>query len=121
MSDKSAECRVSRRKFLSLSSAAAATLGIAPLAGNASDSFAEANTSSDDYYAKLGVEKIINAAGTYTYLTAACMPPAGAASRGAGGAASCPVERAATRCRRISWRKSYAARPLSSLQEHRPR
>lgn len=29
----------------------------------------------DDYYEKLGVEKIINAAGTYTTLTAACMPP----------------------------------------------
>ena len=28
-----------------------------------------------DYYDKLGVEKIINAAGTYTALTAACMPP----------------------------------------------
>jgi len=75
MSDKSAKCRVSRRKFLSLSSAAAATLGISPLSSNASDAFAEATTSSDDYYAKLGVEKIINAAGTYTYLTAACMPP----------------------------------------------
>jgi L-seryl-tRNA(Ser) seleniumtransferase len=31
--------------------------------------------SPDDYYAKLGVEKIINAAGSYTYLTAAVMPP----------------------------------------------
>jgi L-seryl-tRNA(Ser) seleniumtransferase len=29
----------------------------------------------DDYYAKLGVPTIINAAGTYTYLTAALMPP----------------------------------------------
>ena len=28
-----------------------------------------------DYYDKLGVAKIINAAGTYTTLTAACMPP----------------------------------------------
>ncbi len=28
-----------------------------------------------DYYDKLGVTKIINAAGTYTTLTAACMPP----------------------------------------------
>jgi len=34
-----------------------------------------ASNSADDYYAKLGVEKIINAAGTYTYLTAALMPP----------------------------------------------
>lgn len=29
----------------------------------------------EDYYNKLGVPKIINAAGTYTTLTAACMPP----------------------------------------------
>src|SRR5262245_38966546 len=29
----------------------------------------------DDYYAKLVVSPIINAAGTYTTLTAACMPP----------------------------------------------
>jgi L-seryl-tRNA(Ser) seleniumtransferase len=29
----------------------------------------------EDYYEKLGVARIINAAGTFTYLTAACMPP----------------------------------------------
>jgi L-seryl-tRNA(Ser) seleniumtransferase len=29
----------------------------------------------EDYYDKLGVRKIINAAGTYTYLTASIMPP----------------------------------------------
>ena len=29
----------------------------------------------EDYYDKLGVTKIINAAGTYTMFTAACMPP----------------------------------------------
>jgi L-seryl-tRNA(Ser) seleniumtransferase len=29
----------------------------------------------EDYYDKLGIAKIINAAGTYTTLTAACMPP----------------------------------------------
>src|SRR5579872_907255 len=29
----------------------------------------------EDYYAKLGVTKIINAAGTYTALTASIMPP----------------------------------------------
>jgi L-seryl-tRNA(Ser) seleniumtransferase len=28
----------------------------------------------DDYYEKLGVAKIINAVGTYTFLTAAGMP-----------------------------------------------
>jgi L-seryl-tRNA(Ser) seleniumtransferase len=75
MSEQSTENQLSRRRFLSLSSATAATLGITPFVGNAADSLAEDSTSSDDYYAKLGVEKIINAAGTYTYLTAACMPP----------------------------------------------
>ncbi len=75
MPEQSVDSQLSRRRFLSLTSAAAATLGIAPLAGNATGSFAENSPSSDDYYAKLGVEKIINAAGTYTYLTAACMPP----------------------------------------------
>jgi L-seryl-tRNA(Ser) seleniumtransferase len=34
-----------------------------------------ASPEGEDYYAKLGVAKIINAAGTYTTLTAACMPP----------------------------------------------
>lgn len=75
MPKRSADSRLSRRRFLSLSSTAAAALGIAPLAGKPSESFAEDHPSPDDYYAKLGVAKIINAAGTYTYLTAACMPP----------------------------------------------
>ena len=75
MPKQGAESRLSRRRFLSLSCTAAAALGIAPLAGKPSESFAEDSTSPDDYYAKLGVAKTINAAGTYTYLTAACMPP----------------------------------------------
>src|ERR1044071_1442798 len=37
---------------------------------------AEAATAGEDYYDKLGVTKIINAAGTYTMLTASIMPPA---------------------------------------------
>src|SRR5215813_12736204 len=75
MPEQGAETRLSRRRFLSLSSAAAATLGVVPLAGNAPESFAENSVVADDYYEKLGVKKIINAAGTYTFLTAACMPP----------------------------------------------
>jgi len=43
--------------------------------GGVLDVSSATSASPDDYYAKLGVEKIINAAGTYTYLTAACMPP----------------------------------------------
>jgi L-seryl-tRNA(Ser) seleniumtransferase len=63
----------SRRRFFAWTSSAAAGLGAAPL-------FASARTPAtavdgEDYYDKLGVAKIINAAGTYTTLTAACMPP----------------------------------------------
>src|SRR5258708_21754975 len=68
-----------RRSFLRWSQSAMALLGAAPIvgAGAGSEAFAlpAASNSADDYYAKLGVEKIINAAGTYTYLTAALMPP----------------------------------------------
>ena len=61
---------LSRRRFLACGPFAAlaaatpfrASAATAPLAG-------------EDYYAKLGVQPIINAAGTYTYLTAAVMPP----------------------------------------------
>ena len=68
----------SRRRFLGWSQALVAMLGAAPalalpLAGRADESAPD--DAEDDYYAKLGVEKIINAAGTYTYLTAAVMPP----------------------------------------------
>lgn len=68
-----------RRSFLRWSQSAMALLGAAPIVGasTASKAFAlsEASNFEDDYYAKLGVAKIINAAGTYTYLTAALMPP----------------------------------------------
>ncbi len=42
-------------------------------AGNADG--AQLATAGEDYYEKLGVTKIINAAGTYTVLTASVMPP----------------------------------------------
>ena len=68
-----------RRSFLRWSQSALALIGAAPIVGAASSSEALAlptpTNSADDYYAKLGVAKIINAAGTYTYLTAALMPP----------------------------------------------
>jgi L-seryl-tRNA(Ser) seleniumtransferase len=61
----------SRRRFLSCGPAAAALATATPLrlAGQAVEG------SGEDYYKKLGVKPIINAAGTYTYLTAAVMPP----------------------------------------------
>ena len=73
---------LSRRRFLTWSQAALAALGASPalpLFGAAKAAEAatstSSNTSPDDYYSRLGVETIINAAGTYTYLTAAVMPP----------------------------------------------
>lgn len=66
----------SRRRFFHWTSSLAATLGAAPLLHSAEAVAAPvAHTSGEDYYEKLGVDKIINAAGTYTALTAACMPP----------------------------------------------
>ena len=62
----------SRRDFFAWtrnSLAAAGIIGAAPMAAEA------ATPSGEDYYDKLGVTKIINAAGTYTALTASIMPP----------------------------------------------
>ena len=68
--------RFSRRRFFRWSSALAASLGAAPWFASArSLASPEKEVAGEDYYDKLGVPKIINAAGTYTTLTAACMPP----------------------------------------------
>ena len=62
----------SRRHFVRLSSALAAVFGGASAHAQPA---ATSEPETEDYYTKLGVPKIINAAGTYTTLTAACMPP----------------------------------------------
>src|SRR5712671_1540861 len=64
----------SRRRFLGSSNKILAVAGLAasPLRG---EIFTAVKLEGEDYYAKLGVAKIINAAGTYTALTASCMPP----------------------------------------------
>ena len=70
----------SRRRFLRASQATVAALSAVPILGTATDVLA-AKTSTPsahavpDYYDKLGVTKLINAAGTYTVLTSAVMPP----------------------------------------------
>ncbi len=78
-SARSSQSLFSRRSFFRFSSSLAAGLGLAPLVSSASDLSSvmtpPAVTEGEDYYAKLGVRTIINAAGTYTTLTAACMPP----------------------------------------------
>src|SRR6202522_3064262 len=67
---------LSRRRFFRWASSLAAALGVAPLISSAKSlSSPPASSDGKDYYAKLGVRTIINAAGTYTTLTAACMPP----------------------------------------------
>jgi len=67
---------LSRRRFFRWASSLTAALGAAPLVSSAEAiSSPAASSDGEDYYAKLGVPTIINAAGTYTTLTAACMPP----------------------------------------------
>src|SRR4029077_11189264 len=65
--------RGTRRKFLAWGNSllAAGSLASQPLHAADSKKAAEG----EDYYDKLGVTKIINAAGTYTALTASTMPP----------------------------------------------
>jgi len=72
----------SRRRFLRASQAAIAAVTAAPILGGADvlaatvpSSSAKERAAHPDYYDKLGVTKIINAAGTYTELTSAVMPP----------------------------------------------
>jgi L-seryl-tRNA(Ser) seleniumtransferase len=66
----------SRRRFFRWGSGLAASLGAMPLFSSAKSlALSESEAAGEDYYDKLGVPKIINAAGTYTTLTAACMPP----------------------------------------------
>src|SRR4051794_21449424 len=52
-----------------------AFLGTVGAAGAASAATTKGADVGEDYYEKLGVTKIINAAGTYTALTASIMPP----------------------------------------------
>jgi L-seryl-tRNA(Ser) seleniumtransferase len=65
-----------RRRFFRWASGLTASLGVAPFFSSTT-AFAstEKEVEGEDYYEKLGVPTIINAAGTYTTLTAACMPP----------------------------------------------
>src|SRR5438477_8143825 len=75
-STQSQESFLSRRGFFGWATSLAGALGMAPLVMSAKAVSSPAGSSDgEDYYAKLGVPTIINAAGTYTTLTAACMPP----------------------------------------------
>ncbi len=75
-SNASLKTLFSRRSFVRLAGLVAPALGSRSLHAGADAAKPAATTpDGEDYYAKLGVPKIINAAGTYTTLTAACMPP----------------------------------------------
>jgi len=64
-----------RRDFVKRSVAAGTLVGLNPAAAVAAAEGSKAAPQAPvDYYDKLGVKKIINAAGTYTYLTASVMP-----------------------------------------------
>jgi L-seryl-tRNA(Ser) seleniumtransferase len=63
---------LSRRRFFRWGSGLAAVPLLSSIPANAALTEQSAD---EDYYDKLGVPKIINAAGTYTMFTAACMPP----------------------------------------------
>jgi L-seryl-tRNA(Ser) seleniumtransferase len=64
----------SRRGFFRWASSLAAAIIAVPLLSSAKALSSPTASEGEDYYAKLGVSPIINAAGTYTTLTAACMP-----------------------------------------------
>src|SRR6188768_2676367 len=61
-----------RRDFFAWTRNSLAAAGIVGAAPTAAEAAVQAG---EDYYDKLGVTKIINAAGTYTALTASIMPP----------------------------------------------
>ena len=63
-----------RRAFLDRGTRALAGLGLVPVDPTPKGTAAEPTDGPVDYYERLGVAKIINAAGTYTYLTASTMP-----------------------------------------------
>ncbi len=66
---------LTRRRFLGWSQGLMAAVSAAPWMSARAETEPEHPAENEDYYDKLGIDKIINAAGTYTYLTAAVMPP----------------------------------------------
>jgi L-seryl-tRNA(Ser) seleniumtransferase len=79
-----------RRGFLAWTRSALAATGMLGITPGVADAAAHVDAGDGvDYYDKLGVSKIINAAGTYTALTASIMPPSVQAA--VAGAARHPV------------------------------
>jgi L-seryl-tRNA(Ser) seleniumtransferase len=70
----------SRRSFFSWTKGALAAAGALRASPGTAAVMPATAAAGEDYYSKLGVTKIINAAGTYTALTASIMPPQVAAA-----------------------------------------
>ena len=84
----------SLRGFFRWASSLAAAISAVPLVSSTKAlSSPTVSSEGEDYYAKLGVSPIINAAGTYTTLTAACMPPRGSGGGAEGCASPCAIAR----------------------------
>ena len=67
---------LTRRRFLSWTQAILTSFGVISSGERAEGAVPpDVTSNATDYYDKLGVSKLINAAGTYTTLTAAVMPP----------------------------------------------
>ena len=82
MSYSDQQVSFTRRRFLGWAQSAMAAMSALPLLGKealaaptAAAPAVAGHAGAVDYYKKLGVKTIINAKGTYTDLTAACMPP----------------------------------------------
>lgn len=65
----------SRRRFFQRAGNLLSIASVAAAPSPAAEARKPINETGEDYYEKLGVTKIINAAGTYTILTASIMPP----------------------------------------------
>ena len=74
MSNAQSETKVTRRSFLRTQAALAAAAAAAPVPALAAGASSAKPAAAVDYYEKLGVQTFINAAGTYTNLSSACMP-----------------------------------------------
>ncbi len=78
-----------RRSFFAWAKNALAATGLSSIASGRAEAASPLHAVGEDYYDRLEVSKIINAAGTYTALTASIMPPSVQAA--VAGAARHPV------------------------------
>ena len=105
---------VTRRKFFSKSGQALAVMGAGAYAGFPAVARAgkrEVVAKGVNYYEKLGVSPFINAAGTYTVLSASTMPEEVQAAIEHRLEVSCPSRGACCAPRASTWPSACSARP----------